>query len=166
MRSYKIAKFVVTAQIALADVATAGGNLLAPLKNRQISSDARECHADCGYTIIEASLPGHCTNSTWTDLLEDCLDCALEYEIWKDYQDGVSEAAEGCGLNATPEPPGDVSSSSTSAITSTSLSATATVSTESTTSTETTTSASESTMSTSTSAVSYSEKISSQCDTP
>ncbi len=80
------------------------------LETRQISPEGRECHADCGYTILDAALPDHCTNSTWTGLFDNCLDCALEYDIWKDYGNGVTQAAEGCGLDATPDQPEAASS--------------------------------------------------------
>ena len=164
MQPFDIVIFVATGQIVLANSVLSGTNPFAPPRTRQISSDARECHADCGYTIIEASLPDHCTNSTWTDLLEDCLDCALEYDIWKDYKDGVSEAAKGCGLNATPEPPDDTTTTTTSspasATASAGLSSTAKTSTGIATSTEITTSTVEPTVSTSSSTVSSRWEIS------
>ncbi|KAI1257557.1 hypothetical protein MGN70_000600 [Eutypa lata] len=76
------------------------------------SPESNQCHADCGYTILDAALPDHCTNSTWTGMLDDCLDCALVYDIWKDYGEPVAQAAQGCGLDATPEQPSSTSSSS------------------------------------------------------
>ncbi|RYP43360.1 hypothetical protein DL768_009954 [Monosporascus sp. mg162] len=55
---------------------------------------------------ISALLESHqCGNSTWTDLLDDCLDCALEYDIWNDYRDGVTQVAGACDLPAVPEQP-------------------------------------------------------------
>lgn len=88
------------------------GTLAVALESRQVSPEAGKCHADCGYTILDATLADHCTNSTWIGLLDDCLDCALQYDIWKDYGDSVGKAAEGCGLSAEPEQPGTASSSS------------------------------------------------------
>lgn len=46
----------------------------------------------------------YCTDSEWLGLLDGCLDCALKYDIWQDYGDKVSAAAEACGLDATPKP--------------------------------------------------------------
>ncbi|ORY68226.1 uncharacterized protein BCR38DRAFT_481711 [Pseudomassariella vexata] len=78
-------------------------NSIIGIERRQASGASYECHADCGYTIIGARTDGYCDNSTWTDLLDDCLDCALVYDIWKDYGDSVTAAAKGCGLDATPK---------------------------------------------------------------
>lgn len=37
-------------------------------------------------------------------LLDDCLDCALKYQIWQWYGEKVGAAAKKCGLDATPKP--------------------------------------------------------------
>ena len=57
-----------------------------------------------GYTIENANQPNYCSNSTWKDLLEDCLECAETYDIWKDYGDGVSGVAKACGITPKPSP--------------------------------------------------------------
>lgn len=72
-----------------------------PLAKRQVSGPAYECHSDCGkplghlvpvlghhtnpfigYAILNAS-GDYCTDSAWLDLLDGCLNCALEYNIWQ-----------------------------------------------------------------------------------
>ncbi|KAL1874351.1 hypothetical protein VTK73DRAFT_434 [Phialemonium thermophilum] len=77
----------------------------AALQARQApGSPEYECHADCGYTILDASIQGHCDNSTWKGLLQDCLECANKFDIWQYYGNGVQSAAQGCGLTAVPSP--------------------------------------------------------------
>lgn len=44
----------------------------------------------------------HCDNSTWLGFLEECLNCAEEFDIWQHYGNGVTEAADACELDATP----------------------------------------------------------------
>ncbi|RYO92367.1 hypothetical protein DL766_000335 [Monosporascus sp. MC13-8B] len=110
------------------------------LESRQMSEDARECHADCGYFIVDSSLPDQCGNSTWTDLLDDCLDCALEYDIWSVYGDGVTQAAGACDLPAVPEQPDADESVSPSMTLTSPPNATGTVSTAVSTTTVSTTS--------------------------
>ncbi|KAF6793364.1 hypothetical protein CSOJ01_13969 [Colletotrichum sojae] len=74
-----------------------------PLHARQeVSGPKRECHEDCGYTIQGARMDEYCTNSTWTDLFEGCLECASEFDIWQYYGDSVTKAADTCDLDATP----------------------------------------------------------------
>ncbi|KAF9874185.1 hypothetical protein CkaCkLH20_08168 [Colletotrichum karsti] len=74
-----------------------------PLHARQLTSGPKyDCHADCGYAILDAKQGNYCTNETWTGFLQDCLECAEQYDIWQYYGDGVTEAAEGCNLDATP----------------------------------------------------------------
>ncbi|KAJ5006343.1 hypothetical protein K4K48_004166 [Colletotrichum sp. SAR 10_66] len=93
-----------------------------PLHARQLTSGPKyECHADCGYAILGAEQDNYCTNETWTGLLEGCLECAEKYDIWQYYGDGVTEAAEGCNLDATPV---SASNSSSNATTTTGTSAT------------------------------------------
>ncbi|RYP11950.1 hypothetical protein DL765_007529 [Monosporascus sp. GIB2] len=99
------------------------------LESRQMSEEVRECHADCGYFIVDSNLPDQCGNSTWRDLLDDCLDCALEYDIWRIYGDGVTQAAGACDLPAVPEQPDADESVSPSTTLTSSPNATGTVST-------------------------------------
>ncbi|KAM7187501.1 hypothetical protein V8F20_010950 [Naviculisporaceae sp. PSN 640] len=63
-----------------------------------------DCHSDCGSTIAGARVEGHCSNSTWIDLYGDCLDCAVEQNIWSMYGRSVGAAGQACGLSTTPEP--------------------------------------------------------------
>jgi hypothetical protein len=76
-----------------------------------------ECHSNCGNALAGGRIPNHCDNSTWVGYYEACLDCALDFNIWRIYGSGVSSAAEDCGLSPTPSPSGDdeVAPSSTSA---------------------------------------------------
>ncbi|RYP34110.1 hypothetical protein DL767_004445 [Monosporascus sp. MG133] len=104
-------------------------DLSAVLESRQISEEARECHADCGYFIVGSSLPDQCGNATWTELLDDCLDCALEHDIWNIYRDGVTQAAGACDLPVVPEQPDADESVSPSTTPTASPSTTGTVST-------------------------------------
>jgi hypothetical protein len=53
-----------------------------------------------GYTILDASSE-NCNNSTWTDLLANCQECANTYNILRYYGDQVEAAAEDCGHSAT-----------------------------------------------------------------
>jgi hypothetical protein len=56
-----------------------------------------------GYTILDASSE-NCNNSTWTDLLVNCEECANTYNILRYYGEQVEAAAEDCGLTATFSP--------------------------------------------------------------
>ncbi|RYP76029.1 hypothetical protein DL770_007307 [Monosporascus sp. CRB-9-2] len=114
---------------AAANVPVSELDISAVLESRQISEEARECHADCGYFILDSRLPDQCGNSTWTDLLDDCLDCALEYDIWRIYEDGVTQAAGACDLPAAPEQPDADESVSPSTTPTVSSTTTGTVST-------------------------------------
>jgi hypothetical protein len=53
----------------------------------------------------------YCTAQTFTVNLDDCLSCALTYDIWKMYGNSVTKAAEACKLTATPSPASAVASS-------------------------------------------------------
>lgn len=64
-----------------------------------------------GYTILDASAD-NCNNSTWTDLLSNCEECANTYNILRHYGDQVQSAAEDCGLGVTFSPSGGASSTS------------------------------------------------------
>ncbi|KAK4032244.1 hypothetical protein C8A01DRAFT_50921 [Parachaetomium inaequale] len=66
-----------------------------------------ECHSNCGNALAGGRNPAHCENATWTGYYEACLDCALDFDIWRIYGNGVSSAASACGLSATPSPSGD-----------------------------------------------------------
>lgn len=68
-----------------------------------------------GGIITEARSDGYCDKSDFKTKLSDCLDCALEFDIWKYYGNSVSSAAEECGLDATPVESSSSSSSSATA---------------------------------------------------
>lgn len=68
-----------------------------------------------GGIITEARSDGYCDKSDFKTKLSDCLDCALEFDIWKYYGNSVSSAAEECGLDATPVESSSSSSSSAAA---------------------------------------------------
>ena len=65
--------------------------------------------ARLGYTILDASSE-NCNNSTWTDLLANCEDCANTFNILRYYGTQVEAAAEDCGLTATFSPSAGASS--------------------------------------------------------
>jgi hypothetical protein len=69
-----------------------------------------DCHSACGSTISGARIEGYCTNSTWTSNYEKCLECALEFDIWKHYSTTIGNAAKTCGLTAVPSPAAAASS--------------------------------------------------------
>jgi hypothetical protein len=115
------------------------------LKRQASTSGAQyQCHSDCGksysyiethrrytlnhsltmrlgYTILDASAE-NCNNSTWTDLLANCQECANTYNIIRYYGDQVGAAAEDCGLTATFSPSARASSTSAPAETTASAS--------------------------------------------
>ncbi|KAH6850631.1 hypothetical protein B0I37DRAFT_372041 [Chaetomium sp. MPI-CAGE-AT-0009] len=66
-----------------------------------------ECHSNCGNALAGGRNPAHCDNATWTGYYEACLGCALNFDIWRIYGNGVSSAASACGLSPTPSPSGD-----------------------------------------------------------
>ncbi|KAK4176256.1 hypothetical protein QBC36DRAFT_301281 [Triangularia setosa] len=61
-----------------------------------------ECHSDCGSALGGSRSGRHCDNSTWLELFEDCLGCANQFNIWRHYGNGLTAAAEACGLPAVP----------------------------------------------------------------
>ncbi|KAK4209307.1 hypothetical protein QBC37DRAFT_486188 [Rhypophila decipiens] len=73
------------------------------LKRQAPGSPKFSCHSNCGSTIAGARIQGHCSNSTWTDLYEECLDCAVEQGIWDMYGRSVGAAGQACGLSTTPD---------------------------------------------------------------
>ncbi|KAK4464787.1 hypothetical protein QBC42DRAFT_284111 [Cladorrhinum samala] len=85
-----------------------------------------QCHSDCGNALAGGRNPAHCDNATWTGLYEACLGCALTFDIWKHYGQGLTGAASACSLTPTPLPSGVASSSSGSSPSSTGTSVTTT----------------------------------------
>ncbi|KAJ5505032.1 hypothetical protein N7463_007906 [Penicillium fimorum] len=74
-----------------------------PLHKRQEPGTAAyDCHADCGGVILAARSDGYCDAADFKTQLTDCLNCAVEFDIWKYYGTSVSKAATGCGLDTTP----------------------------------------------------------------
>lgn len=57
-----------------------------------------------GYALQGSSESGYCDDEEWLALFNGCLECALEYDIWRHYGGGLTPAAEACGLDATPVP--------------------------------------------------------------
>lgn len=57
-----------------------------------------------GFALRGSSEDGFCDDSEWLELFNGCLDCALEFDIWRHYGNGLTPAAESCGLDATPKP--------------------------------------------------------------
>ncbi|KAK5654908.1 hypothetical protein OQA88_6664 [Cercophora sp. LCS_1] len=100
--------FLLTALAAVAVQATAEGDNLALLQRQAPGTPKYECHSNCGNALAGGRLAGHCDNSTWTGLYEACLDCALEFDIWQHYSNGLTTAASACGLTPTPDPADDV----------------------------------------------------------
>lgn len=45
-------------------------------------------------------MEGHCDNSTWTGLLDDCLGCANTAGFVADYEEPVTSNADNCGIAA------------------------------------------------------------------
>ncbi|KAK5993744.1 hypothetical protein PT974_07181 [Cladobotryum mycophilum] len=82
------------------------------LSSRQTSGPVYECHANCGYTIQDSRQDGYCKDPKWLGYLDGCLNCALKYDIWKDYGTQVTAAAKACGLDATPKSAEQVAASS------------------------------------------------------
>ncbi|CRL21628.1 unnamed protein product [Penicillium camemberti] len=84
-----------------------------PLHRRQDpGTPAYECHANCGGVITAGRTDGYCDTDDFKTELTDCLNCAVEFDIWKYYGGSVSKAATACGLDATPV---EASSTSTEA---------------------------------------------------
>ncbi|RMZ87416.1 hypothetical protein DV736_g5358, partial [Chaetothyriales sp. CBS 134916] len=73
------------------------------------------CHAECGGIIQMSRSQGYCDFSNFTTTLNECLGCALVYDIWQDYGSSVASAAKGCGIDATPVPANATASSTGSA---------------------------------------------------
>ncbi|KXX74121.1 hypothetical protein MMYC01_206934 [Madurella mycetomatis] len=82
-----------------------------------------ECHENCGNTISLGRTPEPCDNDDWVSAYEACLECALEFDIWRLYGNGVTSVAETCGLSPTPVPASSSTPTSTSASASNSASA-------------------------------------------
>ncbi|KAM6522102.1 hypothetical protein FALCPG4_011792 [Fusarium falciforme] len=92
-----------------------------PLHKRQPSGPEYQCHANCGYTILNADEEGYCDSDEWKKLLADCLKCANQYDMWGDYGNGVTSAAKACGIDAVPEGASSGSATDTSAVAATTV---------------------------------------------
>lgn len=55
-----------------------------------------------GGVITAGRTDGYCDTDDFKTKLTDCLNCAVEFDIWKYYGGSVSKAATACGLDATP----------------------------------------------------------------
>ncbi|KAG7112844.1 hypothetical protein HYQ44_009195 [Verticillium longisporum] len=120
MKSY----FALLAAAGIASIPVVAGYEyldVVPLEARQATGEKFECHSNCGTLQITLNITCfrsliiagnailgsndgevHCSNSTWLDLLEECLECANEFDIWQHYGQGVEEGAEACDLEAVP----------------------------------------------------------------
>ncbi|EXJ56835.1 hypothetical protein A1O7_07179, partial [Cladophialophora yegresii CBS 114405] len=74
------------------------------LRRQEPGTPQYDCHSNCGNVIVAGRTEGYCDTANFTTSLDACLGCALEFDIWQYYGDSVSEAATGCGLDATPVP--------------------------------------------------------------
>ncbi|KAJ4141807.1 hypothetical protein NW754_014596 [Fusarium falciforme] len=92
-----------------------------PLHKRQPSGPEYQCHANCGYTILNADEEGYCDSDEWKKLLADCLKCANQYDMWGDYGNGVTGAAKACGIDAVPEGASSGSATGSSAVAATTV---------------------------------------------
>ncbi|UPK94395.1 hypothetical protein LCI18_005330 [Fusarium solani-melongenae] len=92
-----------------------------PLHKRQPSGPEYQCHANCGYTILQADEEGYCDSDEWKKLLADCLKCANQYDMWGDYGNGVTGAAKACGIDAVPEGASSGSATGSSAVAATTV---------------------------------------------
>ncbi|KAI6785018.1 uncharacterized protein J7T54_008112 [Emericellopsis cladophorae] len=75
------------------------------VERRQTSGAKYECHSNCGYALqaVEDS-DDVCDDDEWNTLYQGCLDCALEFDIWRYYGGGLTPVGEACGLSTTPTP--------------------------------------------------------------
>ncbi|KAK7425895.1 hypothetical protein QQZ08_007609 [Neonectria magnoliae] len=86
------------------------------LEKRQEPGTPRyQCHEDCGLLITLGREDGFCDNSEWNERYGRCMICANTFEIWRYYSNGVTNAAEQCGLSPTPSPSGFTASSTEAA---------------------------------------------------
>ncbi|KAJ4201118.1 hypothetical protein NW767_006769 [Fusarium falciforme] len=92
-----------------------------PLHKRQPSGPEYQCHANCGYAILNADEEGYCDSDEWKKLLADCLKCANQYDMWGDYGNGVTGAAKACGIDAVPEGAASGSATGSSAVAATTV---------------------------------------------
>jgi hypothetical protein len=72
------------------------------LEKRQSSDPQTACHENCGFSIRGARQPEYCTNQTWIDWYDGCMECAVGANIWSMYGNSVSNAAQACGLSGIP----------------------------------------------------------------
>ncbi|KAL4812759.1 hypothetical protein BDW67DRAFT_188334 [Aspergillus spinulosporus] len=121
---------VVSVACIVASVAAFQYPDFVPLSKRQEPGTPEyECHANCGGIITASRSDGYCDSSDFKSMLSDCLDCALEYDIWKYYGNSVSSAAEKCGLDASPVEPTSSSASTATETTTSSETSSETAST-------------------------------------
>jgi hypothetical protein len=72
----------------------------------------------------------YCEMSNFTTNLDDCLNCADEFNIWEYYGESIEEAAEDCGLEATPVAASNTASSTDAASASASAATSSVMTTE------------------------------------
>ncbi|KAH6689712.1 hypothetical protein F5X68DRAFT_260334 [Plectosphaerella plurivora] len=73
---------------------------IVPLEARQdVSPEKYACHENCGNAITQgASGTAHCSDKTWNERFDYCMDCANEFGIWVHYGTGVTHAADACNM--------------------------------------------------------------------
>ncbi|KAF2166163.1 hypothetical protein M409DRAFT_23354 [Zasmidium cellare ATCC 36951] len=108
-RLFTLGAVVASVCVAVANPSPSIEHIKKLLARQDDDSDDRQCHADCGFTIIQSSetTPNtYCSNQTWIDQLNRCLSCTNredDDDIWEDYGNSVSSAAQACsGQTATP----------------------------------------------------------------
>ncbi|KAJ4168804.1 hypothetical protein NW754_010734 [Fusarium falciforme] len=83
------------------------------LKRQAPGTPQYACHEDCGLLITLGRTEGYCDNDEWNERYGRCMICANTYNIWQYYRNGVTSAAEECGLSPTPSPSGSEGPAST-----------------------------------------------------
>ncbi|RSL59074.1 hypothetical protein CEP53_005930 [Fusarium sp. AF-6] len=85
------------------------------LKRQAPGTPQYACHEDCGLLITLGRTEGYCDNDEWNERYGRCMICANTYNIWQYYRNGVTSAAEECGLSPTPSASGFEGAASTTA---------------------------------------------------
>ncbi|KAI8716611.1 hypothetical protein NCS52_00955300 [Fusarium sp. LHS14.1] len=83
------------------------------LKRQAPGTPQYACHEDCGLLITLGREEGYCDNDEWNERYGRCMICANTYNIWQYYRNGVTSAAEECGLSPTPSASGSSAAATT-----------------------------------------------------
>ncbi|KAI8267300.1 hypothetical protein K4K58_008198 [Colletotrichum sp. SAR11_239] len=76
------------------------------MRRQDPGTPAYACHENCGLLITLGRTDGFCDNAEWNTRYDACMACANNFGIWIYYRNGVTTAAEKCGLSPTPSPSG------------------------------------------------------------